>query len=71
MLAVLKLIKNTSPYNDEIPILIYKEYFQQVGGVMTHICNKSLTTGMSPSRLSVAKVNCILNFFWQEIDQKL
>ena len=41
LLAVMKLIENTSPGNDKIPIFIYKEYFQQIGGVMTHICKKN------------------------------
>ena len=40
LLAISKWIRSTSSFNGEIQILLYKEYFRLLGGIITHICKK-------------------------------
>ena len=41
-------LKSSSSGCDEIPIEVYKEYFNLFGHVLTKICNSSLPTGQFP-----------------------
>ena len=49
-------MKNSASGCDEIAIAFYKEYYGHLGAHITKICNDSLTLGIIPVKLSVARV---------------
>ena len=56
--TILDSMKNSAPGCDEIPIVIYKEYYGHLGAIITKTCSDSLTLGTFPEKLSITKVKC-------------
>ena len=56
---VVDSMKNSTP-RDEMPIANYKEYYGQLGVLISKICIDSLTLGIFPEKLSIGKVKCFL-----------
>lgn len=48
-----------SNLDNNVPMWIFKDYYDVLSDVLTCICNLSLATGKFPSKLSLAKVTCI------------
>ena len=53
-------LKNSAPGFDDIPMAVYKENFDILGGVILHVCNESLRQGIFPEQLKVGKVMPVL-----------
>ena len=51
-------MKSSSADYDNIPISVFKHTFDIVVPAVTEICNRSLTSGMFPNCLEIAKMKC-------------
>ena len=56
---MLSLRGNNSDFNNNIPMNIFKDYFDILANIMTFICNHSIRTGVFPDKLYIAKVTCV------------
>ena len=52
-------LNNTSGGYDQLPMFIFKDNIENLCQVIAHICNQSLSQGIFPSELSIARVTCI------------
>ena len=59
LINIIGNLHNTSPGYDGLPMFLFKDNLKFLSGVITRICNKSLSSRVFPSRLTVAKVTCI------------
>ena len=59
VVSIIKSLKNTGAGLDDIPMFIFKENASKLASIITFICNKSLTTGVYPKGLTVARITCI------------
>ena len=56
---IITCINNTSAGHDNLPMFVFKNYLGALLRIITHICNTSLSQGIFPSDLTIAKVTCI------------
>lgn len=56
---IIKSLKDGSPGHDSIPIFVFRDNFSILGDIISHICNASLSLGVFPRQLMLAKVVCI------------
>ena len=54
--AVMNNLESSSPGHDNIPISAYKNNIDILGVIILYICNKSLSQGIFPDQLKVAKI---------------
>ena len=59
VIKIITCLNNTGAGHDRIPMFIYKNYLSTLSKIITHICNMSLSQGIFPSDLTIAKVTCI------------
>ena len=59
VIEIVNSLRNVGAGYDEIPMFIYKNHISHLSKVITHICNLSLSQGLFPPKLAIAKVNCI------------
>ena len=52
-------LRNASPGHDDLPLFVFRENILNLVDALTYICNLSLTTGIFPAKLAIAKVVCI------------
>ena len=56
---IVKKFETNTPGKDNIPMSVYADFFNELGGIMLHLCNMSIQQGIFPSNLKVAKVKPI------------
>ena len=56
---IITCINNTSAGHDNLPMFVFKNYLGALLKIIAHICNTSLSQGIFPSDLTIAKVTCI------------
>ena len=59
IINIIDNFRNTGPGYDGLPMFLFKDNLEFLSGVITRICNKSLSSGVFPSQLTVARVTCI------------
>ena len=59
IIKIVKSLKSDSAGHDNIPTYVFKDNIDVLAPVIAFICNLSLSTGVFPSQLSIAKIICI------------
>ena len=57
--SVILALRDASPGHDGLPLFIFRENINILVNPVTYICNLSLSKGVFPSNLAIAKVVCI------------